>query len=65
MDGNTHFCEITFEWDRGRSELTLRDLPYAEALEIAKSRGFREWCWYRPSTWGNLCYGLSVRKSVL
>ena len=33
--------------------LNLHDKTHAEAVKIATERGYRPWCWYRPSTWDN------------
>lgn len=44
---------IYFRWDRGNRSLLVRRKTLTESLVIAKSMGFRERVWYKPSTWGN------------
>ena len=47
------FDKITFYWNNGNSELRLHDRTLSKAMMIAKSFGFTERKWYRPSTWSN------------
>ena len=55
MNPKPIFDTIHFFWGDSISQttLTLHDRTLAEALAIAREFGFREWCWYRPSTWRN------------
>lgn len=49
------FGFITFYWKdkTGVSKLDLHDKTIEEALNVARYMGYRDRCWYRPSTWGN------------
>lgn len=47
---------IYFKWNKCRHNLTVRNKTLKEAIEIAKSMGYTEEVWYRPSTWGNICF---------
>ncbi len=55
MNQEPIFDMIHFYWGDNTSQttLTLHDRTLADAIAIAKEFGFREWCWYRLSTWRN------------
>lgn len=53
---DTHTLDHAVFWwtnKTGASECTLYDKTYAESLIVAKTFGYVEPKWYRPSTWNN------------
>lgn len=47
---------IYFKWNNNSNSLTVRNKTLKEAMEIAKSMGFTEKVWYKPSTWENVYF---------
>jgi uncharacterized protein YcfL len=47
---------VTFYWydKSGEAECRLHQRTFNEALEVAKSLGFKEPKWYNPWTWRNM-----------
>lgn len=61
---DTKFDKITFIWGKDGNMCELSDRTYSEALEIAKSFGFREFRWFNPITWGNVSFRVKHKDVV-
>ncbi len=55
MDKEPLRYRVIFSWydGGGSSKLSLHDRTLEEAMEVAKSFGYKESRWYKPSTWSN------------